>query len=632
MPANTSIVVKDGTTCISGCAFSGCSNLRSIEIPQSVTSICSGAFWRCGLKTISLPSSLEYLASAAFAYCNDLKGIEIPAFTKCGGYSFYGLIGWLEGFSYAICGGCENLTSAVLAEGKKEVDAAMFRDCINLTTVTLPSTITSITSNAFQECSNLSTVKAKMRTPPYIESEVFPNRFVATLIVPEGCKAAYEAEDYWKEFKEIKEESEPDPDPIDDTDISTLNNIIYLNKTDGFVGQELTLSFQMKNTAAIRGFQFDLYLPDGVTAMKNAKGRIQGSLSSGRLPEEDEHTLTIQEQSDGAIRFLCSSLYDETFTGTAGEIATLQVKVNENMEDGDYPIIIKNMKLTETNISNYYETSYLKSTLTISAYTPGDVNGDTKVDVSDYTGVANRILGIPQEVFIEKAGDVDASGAIDVADYTGIANFIMTGNFYGGSSNVKPQNGKQKVKAVGSEENVIYVQDVELPIANAAGAEVELSIKMRNTADIRGFQFDMYLPEGFTATKNNKGRILASLSSERLPEDDEHTLTVQEQADGAIRFLCSSLYDETFTGTDGEIATIKVKLTENITAGDYPILLKNMKLTETNISNFYETEIMESVFKITDDTPQPKPNADLNGDGKVDIADVICILNIMAEQ
>ena len=41
---------------------------------------------------------------------------------------------------------------------------------------------------------------------------------------------------------------------------------------------------------------------------------------------------------------------------------------------------------------------------------------------------------------------------------------------------------------------------------------------------------------------------------------------------------------------------------------------------------------MESVFKITDDTPQPKPNADLNGDGKVDIADVICILNIMAEQ
>ena len=382
--------------------------------------------------------------------------------------------------------------------------------------------------------------------------------------------------------------------PDEDTDIASLNNVIYLNKTEGFVGQEQTLSFQMKDSAPIRGFQFDLYLPDGVTAVKNAKGRIQGALNSGRLPEDDEHTLTLQEQADGSIRFLCSSLYDETFTGSEGEIATLRVKIGDNMMDGDYPIIIKNMKLTETNINNFYETSYLKSTLTVSSYTPGDVNGDTKVDVSDYTGVANHILGIAQEVFIEKAGDVDGSGTIDVSDYTGIANHIMTGSF-SGRSNLR----KAKSLAVGSGENVICMQDAELPVAEASGAEVNLSLRMRNTADIRGFQFDMYLPDGFSVVKNNKGRIIASLSSGRLPEDDEHTLTVQEQADGAIRFLCSSLYDETFTGTDGEIATVKVKIAENITAGNYPIQLKNIKLTETNISNYYETEIMESVFRVT---------------------------------
>lgn len=388
------------------------------------------------------------------------------------------------------------------------------------------------------------------------------------------------------------------PAPGPDTDISRMDNVVYLEKKVANAGASAILQFQMKNSAAIRGFQFDLYLPGGVMAVKNAKGRIQGALSSGRLPEDDEHTLTIQEQPDGAIRFLCNSLYDETFTGQTGEVATLQVKIAEDMEEGDYPIIIKNMKLTETNISNYYETDYLKSTLSITSYILGDVNNDTKVDISDYTGVANHIVGIAQDVFVEKAGDVDKSGVIDVADYTGIANLIMTGSIYGGSNNVKPESRRQKAQAADYGENYIFVKDVELPIEEASGAEVTLSLRMENTAAIRGFQFDMYLPEGFSAVKNNKGRIVASLSSGRLPEDDEHTLTVQEQPDGAIRFLCSSLYDETFTGNSGEIATVKVKFAENITAGNYKILLRNMKLTETNISNFYETDNVETIIKV----------------------------------
>jgi hypothetical protein len=61
----------------------------------------------------------------------------------------------------------------------------------------------------------------------------------------------------------------------------------------------------------------------------------------------------------------------------------------------------------------------------------GDVNGDYKVDVSDYIGIANRILAIPQEGFNEKAGDIDGNGVIDVSDYIGVANIILTGNPYG---------------------------------------------------------------------------------------------------------------------------------------------------------------------------------------------------------
>ena len=229
--------------------------------------------------------------------------------------------------------------------------------------------------------------------------------------------------------------SDPEPDVNPDTDISSMNNVIYMNKIEASADSQINLSFRMKNTASIRGFQFDVYLPEGVTVVKSAKGKIVGSLSEGRLPEDDEHTLTINEQSDGALRFLCGSMYDETFTGNDGEVATLTVKIAENMQDGDYAIILRNMKLTETDINNYYQTEYVKSTLTIKSYTIGDINDDGKIDVSDYIGIANHILGNAQEGFNVKAADVNQDGIVDVSDYIGVANIILTGSIYGNSNN-----------------------------------------------------------------------------------------------------------------------------------------------------------------------------------------------------
>ena len=233
-----------------------------------------------------------------------------------------------------------------------------------------------------------------------------------------------------------------DPDPIvdPDTDISSMNNVIYLNKVETSANSQINLSIKMKNNVGIRGFQFDIYLPDGVTVVKSAKGKIIGSLSEGRLPEDDEHSLTLSEQGDGAIRFLCGSLYDETFTGNDGEIATLTVKVAEEMNDGDYPVILRNMKLTETDINNYYQTDYVKSTLTIKSYTLGDINNDQKIDVSDYIGIANHILGNTPEGFVFAAADVNLDGNIDVSDYIGVANIILTGSIYGGTSNATMMN------------------------------------------------------------------------------------------------------------------------------------------------------------------------------------------------
>lgn len=168
----------------------------------------------------------------------------------------------------------------------------------------------------------------------------------------------------------------------ENADLSTYDNVIYVTTTSVEAGSIATLSICMKNTAQIRGFQFNLYLPEGITAVKNAKGRIQASLSEARHDEGDEHTLSVSEQDDGSLLFLCGSLYDETFIGTEGEIGTLSISVAADTAPGDYPVLLKAMKLTETDISRFYETTELTSTLTITEKQQGVENEDEYTDIS----------------------------------------------------------------------------------------------------------------------------------------------------------------------------------------------------------------------------------------------------------
>ncbi len=76
--------------------------------------------------------------------------------------------------------------------------------------------------------------------------------------------------------------------------------------------------------------------------------------------------------------------------------------------------------------------------LEIKSYTLGDINDDGKIDVSDYIGIANHILGHTPEGFVMQAADVNFDGNIDVSDYIGVANIILTGSVYGG--NAKEEN------------------------------------------------------------------------------------------------------------------------------------------------------------------------------------------------
>lgn len=209
--------------------------------------------------------------------------------------------------------------------------------------------------------------------------------------------------------------------------VAMTDNIIYIKPTDATVGTQMSLPIMMKNKAPIHSFRFDLYLPEGVTAVKSSKGRIQGSLSDGRLPEEDEHQLTFSEMEDGGITLQCTSPYDETFTGNDGEIATLKIEIAEDLSEGEYSIVLKNIRLTETDASVNYETSCLETVLNVLTSKNGDVNLDGQVGIGDIVAVTNVMAGSDADEEIRKRADVNSDGDVGIGDIVAVTN-IMAGN------------------------------------------------------------------------------------------------------------------------------------------------------------------------------------------------------------
>lgn len=77
-------------------AFSGCSSLSSIDIPNSVTTIGNSSFFSCGLNEMVIPNSVTSIGEYAFSGCGDLVSIDIPnSVTSIGEYAFY-LLWWIR--------------------------------------------------------------------------------------------------------------------------------------------------------------------------------------------------------------------------------------------------------------------------------------------------------------------------------------------------------------------------------------------------------------------------------------------------------------------------------------------------------------------------------------------------------
>ena len=156
------IVIPDSVSSIGDCAFEGCKSLCSLVIPDSVTGIGEGAFYDCkSLISIVIPDSVTSIGRGAFSGCTSLTNIAIPdgvtsigdcAFCGCESLSNIVIPDSVTSIEDSAFNGCESLNSVVIPDGVTSIGESAFLGCGSLTNIAIPDSVTSIGYCAFDGC------------------------------------------------------------------------------------------------------------------------------------------------------------------------------------------------------------------------------------------------------------------------------------------------------------------------------------------------------------------------------------------------------------------------------------------------------------------------------------------------
>jgi hypothetical protein len=127
-------------------AFKDCTLLRTVVLPEGLTTVKGDAFNNSGVTSINIPSSLKVIESGAFRNCKFGGVVVLNELNSIGNNAFNGT----------------DITGLVIKGGSVTSTGtnAEFANCSKLEFVILPSTITSIGNYSFSGCSKLKYIVA----------------------------------------------------------------------------------------------------------------------------------------------------------------------------------------------------------------------------------------------------------------------------------------------------------------------------------------------------------------------------------------------------------------------------------------------------------------------------------------
>jgi hypothetical protein len=191
----SNVVVASGATNIGAFAFSGLSELTSVDLPDSITAIGNKAFAYCSqLTAMPIPGAVTTIAAGAFSGCSKLArfdvagdnskyssdefGVLFDKTKQCliqapnGMKDYYAMPDTVTTIGDSAFEGCANLTAIMLSSRVSEIGRFAFSSCSSLKFLSIPASVTVIKADAFSSCDSLKDILFEGDAPA-LEGTIF---------------------------------------------------------------------------------------------------------------------------------------------------------------------------------------------------------------------------------------------------------------------------------------------------------------------------------------------------------------------------------------------------------------------------------------------------------------------------
>ena len=368
---NNQLVTKANLTTatkISNYAFTGCTSLTSINIPDSVTRIGDGAFSDCtSLTSINIPDGVTSIGDSAFDGCSSLTSINIP-------------------------------------DGETSIGWRTFCGCSSLTSINIPNSVTSIGYCAFSDCYNLSDVFYSNSDTEWNNISIdSSNDYLASANIHYNTSS----DDY-------SETSRTEAD-------CTTDGVIEYKCPHGYTKTEKIPAYghNLINGICSRCGKNELECFESAhpyedncdkswTINKPGAKSVSITFSSQTKVEDGYDYIEIYDGKDNLIgSYTGTALASQCITVTGD---TVRIRLTSNSSVSCYGFSIDSIDIVAEP----------------SALSLGDVNGDGEITILDATCIQKYIVQL--EDFTDKqkeVADVNGDGTISVMDSTQIQKYIV---------------------------------------------------------------------------------------------------------------------------------------------------------------------------------------------------------------
>ena len=350
--------IPNSITAFGDGAFVYCYDMKSINIPSSVTRIGSDAFWGCGLTSVSIPESVTSIGTYAF-YCTSLKNMYCYGKTapKTEGEIFFDV----------------NLNRVTLHVPAESIDAYKAKE-------------------PWKSFGNIIAIEEKTFIAGDANGDGGVNVFDVTATVNYILGSSSDGFD--SEAADVNGDG-----TVNVFDVTKLVNIILgvddagakMRKAEGLSGmdklyfedfeiepgEEKEVNILLNNpNAEYRDIQFDLYLPEGITVVQDEDDEFLVYTGS-RCTKK--HTTGFSYR-DGHYVCMLYSTAKNPLTGNSGDILTITLKADEGVTPGAKTGSFRNVSLSKTDATGptYNEFSF-------GINVKGDANGIEDMIANDGT-------------------------------------------------------------------------------------------------------------------------------------------------------------------------------------------------------------------------------------------------------